>query len=124
VPDTTEDPDASSPSAPLVGLVLVVAVGGMLGSVARYGLVAAFPDLLTTLIINVVGSFLLGVLVARRPDGGWARPFLGTGVLGGFTTFSAFAVQTLEVGWPIAIAYVAATLALGVGAAHVGLRCR
>ena len=103
-------------------LVLLVAVGGVLGSLARFGLVRAFPDLVTTLVINVVGSFALGVLVARRPDGRWSRPFLGTGVLGGFTTFSAFAVQTVDASLSTGIAYVAGTLILGIGAAQVGLR--
>lgn len=108
----------------LPALLLVVAVGGALGSLARYGLVVALPDLWTTLLINVVGAFLLGVLVARRPDGTWSRPFLGTGVLGGFTTFSAFAVQAVEASLPTGIAYVAGTLVLGIAAAELGLRIR
>lgn len=118
------DPDASAPSAPLALLLLVVAAGGVLGSLARWGLVLALPDLLTTLAINVAGAFLLGVLVARRPDGTWSRPFLGTGVLGGFTTFSAFAVQAVDASLPTGIAYVAGTLVLGIAAADLGLRLR
>ncbi len=111
-------------AVPLPALLLVVAVGGALGSLARYGLVVALPDLWTTLSINVMGAFLLGVLVARRPDGTWSRAFLGTGVLGGFTTFSAFAVQAVEASLPTGIAYVAGTLVLGIAAAELGLRFR
>jgi CrcB protein len=121
VPDL--DPDVPpEPAPPLVLLVLLVAAGGVLGSLTRYGLVVAFPSLLTTLAINVTGSFALGVLLARRPDGRWSRPFVGTGVLGGFTTFSAFAVQSVDASLPIGIAYVAGTLVLGIAAAELGLR--
>lgn len=103
-------------------LLLLVALGGALGSLARYWLVEAFPDLVTTFAINVSGSFALAVLVARRPHGRWSRPFLGTGVLGGFTTFSAFAVQTVDASLLTAIAYVTATVALGIAAASLGVR--
>jgi CrcB protein len=121
---TDVDPDTAPVPAPLPALLGAVAVGGMLGALARYGLVLALPDLPATLAINVAGSFLLGVLVARRPDGRWSRPFLGTGVLGGFTTFSALAVQTVDADLPTAVAYLVATLVLGVGAAWLGLRLR
>ena len=101
---------------------LLVAVGGVVGSLARYGLTDALPDLWTTFAINVAGSFLLGVLVARRPPEHWSRPLLGTGVLGGFTTMSALAVQTVDASLPTATAYLAATLVVGIGAAAAGLR--
>jgi CrcB protein len=117
----TPAPDASGP-APLPALLALVSLGGVLGSLARYGLATAAPGLTTTLAINVAGSFALGLLVARRPDGRWSRPFLGTGVLGGFTTFSTFAVQAVDASLPAGSAYVAGTLALGVGAAALGLR--
>jgi CrcB protein len=87
---------------------LAVAVGGALGSVARFwlaGVMAAvtgpqFPW--GTLLINVLGSFVIGLVggmtvaparVAMHPE---VRLFLMTGVCGGFTTFSAFSLQTLE----------------------------
>lgn len=87
---------------------LWIAVGGALGSVARYacsGLVArgigeTFPW--GTLVVNVTGSFLIGFFAAlTSPDGRWlvnptARQFIMFGVLGGFTTFSSFSLQTLE----------------------------
>lgn len=79
---------------------VLVGLGGALGGVARYVLTWAFPEPAggtpwTTWAINVSGSFLLGFLVAgvvgRRRAPAWVRPALGTGVLGGFTTFSAYA---------------------------------
>jgi CrcB protein len=124
------DPDLPPEPAPLVPLLLVVAGGGALGSVARYGIDLALPygrsDLpVATLLINVTGSLLLGLLVAARPHARWMRPFLGTGVLGGFTTFSTFALETdrlLARAPAVAAGYVALSLALGLGAAAVGLR--
>src|SRR6185437_16817588 len=85
-----------------------VAVGGALGSMARFWLTGAMVSLTGprfpwgTLLINVVGSFVIGLVagltlvperVAWHPD---VRIFLMTGVCGGFTTFSAFSLQTLE----------------------------
>jgi CrcB protein len=122
VPPDLSDPDAPVASAPEPLLLLVVAVGGVLGSLGRYGLGVAHPGLVTTLVINVVGSFLLGLLVGLRPHGRWSRPFLGTGVLGGFTTFSTFAAQTVDASFATGIAYAAGTLLLGIGAAALGLR--
>ncbi len=121
-PTADDLPAVGAPSLP--ALVAVVAVGGALGSLARYGLVLAAPHLAMTLAINVVGSFLLAALVARRPQGYWSRPFLGSGVLGGFTTFSAFAVQAVDASLPTGIAYVAGTLVFGLGAAQLGLQVR
>lgn len=83
--------------------LLQVALGGALGASARYltgvGVMRAvgpgFP--FATVIVNVAGSFLMGVLVvalARKGGMDWA-PFLMTGLLGGFTTFSAFSLDTL-----------------------------
>jgi CrcB protein len=117
---------------PLPALLGVVALGGALGSLARYGIAVLLPhgrgDLpVATLLVNVTGCFLLGVLVARRPDAPVLRPFLGTGVLGGFTTFSAFAVESdrlLARSPSVAVLYIALSLALGLGAAALGLRVR
>jgi CrcB protein len=83
----------------LVPVSLAVAAGGVLGAEARYAVSRVITHApsswpWSTLVINLVGSALLGVLVAvlvglrRAPR--LARPFLGTGVLGGFTTFSGF----------------------------------
>lgn len=78
--------------APRVVLA-VVAAGGALGSLARFGLASAFPGAVTTVVVTALGCLLIGVLMeaqARRPRRQrLLRPFLGVGVLGGFTTFSA-----------------------------------
>ena len=88
---------------------LLVAVGGALGSVARFwigGVIGAkwgetFPW--GTVIINITGSFLIGVFfaVTALPDSRWlaspnTRAFLMTGICGGYTTFSSFSLQTLN----------------------------
>jgi CrcB protein len=83
-----------------VTVLLAVAAGGAVGAVLRHLLVVAEPDdngfPWTTLGINVVGAFLLALLPASQ----WVRrhhllpPLLGTGVLGGFTTLSAYSEQT------------------------------
>lgn len=109
-----------------------VAAGGAIGTLLRAGLDAALPHAPTgfaapTLLANVIGAALLGVLVGwaspRVP--GWARAGLGSGVLGAFTTYSAFAVSVVQLGdgrsLAAAIGTVGLTLALGIGAAAGGL---
>jgi CrcB protein len=91
-----------------MGAWIAVAVGGAIGSVGRFWLASAMTVLTGprfpwgTLLINVLGSFVIGLVagytltpgrVAMHPD---IRIFLMTGVCGGFTTFSAFSLQTLE----------------------------
>jgi len=86
---------------------LLIAIGSALGGMARYGVgqlvgerLAPFP--LATLLVNVLGSFLIGVAAAfvsvhAKPAAAqFTREFVMIGVLGGFTTFSAFSLQTLE----------------------------
>lgn len=114
--------------------ILWVALGGAIGSAARYGvnvwsgrlLGAEFPW--HTLIVNVVGCFAMGVLVElmalRLNLGNDARAFLTTGILGGFTTFSAFSLETvrlMEHQPGLAMLYVAASVVLSVGACWLGL---
>jgi CrcB protein len=89
-------------------IVLAVAVGSALGGVARYGLsgvvARAFGETFPwgTLVVNVTGSFLIGVVATLAgPDGRVlvspvARQFWLIGIFGGFTTFSAFSLQTLS----------------------------
>ena len=107
--------------------VIFVAFGGALGTVLRYlvGSVLAFP--MGTLAVNVAGSFAIGlvwVLLAARGLHGWA-PFVMTGVLGGFTTFSAFSLDTLrlvEAGRIMAAGgYVLASVVLSIAACGLGL---
>lgn len=121
-PEVDLDPDVPVASAPWPALFLLVALGGALGSLARYGLAVASPGLGMTLAVNVTGSFALGLLVGLRPHGRWSRPFLGTGVIGGFTTFSTFAVQSVDASLPTGIAYLAGTVVLGIGAAALGMK--
>jgi len=79
----------------------------------------------STLLTNLLGCLALGLLVGARPDARWLRPFVGTGMLGGFTTFSTYAVETdrLVPDRPaVALGYLAATTVGGLAAAAVGLR--
>ena len=109
-------------------VVAYVAVGGAVGVLARAAIVAPIGDAAVvpwvTLAINVAGSLLLGLVVGwldgRHPR---TRAFLGTGVLGGFTTYSAFAVETaLWVSTPaLAVGLAAASVAGGVAGAIGGL---
>jgi CrcB protein len=129
------DPDLPALSGPLhPRLVAAVAFGGVVGALGRYGLGVALPTQagtfpVTTLVINLSGAFLLAVLVGvltRRPGASPVlRPLLGTGVLGGYTTFSTFAVDTdrlVSTGHPAtAVSYLAATLLGGLVATAAGM---
>lgn len=114
---------------------LLVALGGALGSLLRYGFGAwvqglagpGFPY--STLFINALGSFLLGLVVGLSLEGalsGEARLFLAMGVLGGFTTFSTFSYETvllLQDGeWSKALLYVLLSVLLGLSLAFLGYR--
>ena len=109
--------------------LLLVALGGTVGTAARLGLSLALPDgggfPVAVLLANIVGAFLIGVLAARLPAAADLRLLLGTGVLGGFTTYSAFITGTLAL-WTqaplLAFAYAAGSLVLGLAAAALGLR--
>lgn len=147
---TTEGNDVSLITAPLLMTsafapraqketcvdFLLVFVGSGIGGMARHGLGLlsfrwfglGFP--VGTLAINIVGSFLIGILAeywaikSGLPQA--ARLFLITGVIGGFTTFSTFSLETVllwERGRPwLAAVYVTASLALSVGALSGALR--
>lgn len=118
-------------------LVGLVAFGGAVGSAARHGAqvaVGTVDDLpLGTLVVNLVGAFALGLLLelsAGPDDPGHHRRrnlrlFLGTGFLGGFTTYSAFALETerlLAAGdQGVALSYLLATVAGGFAASVLGV---
>jgi len=112
----------------MIPTVLYVALGGALGAALRYGvaLMVAFP--LGTLAVNVAGSFLIGVaftlLAADKGLGGW-QPLIITGILGGFTTFSAFSLDTMRLiadgRISAAMIYAAASVLLSLGACALGL---
>ena len=119
--------DRRSAALPLVA----VFAGGAVGTGLRLAIDTWMPHPpfpVATLLINVAGSFALGLLVARVWPGAslWLRAALGPGLLGSFTTYSAFAVSLVAMGsassWLLAAGYVAATLALGLGAMWAGLR--
>jgi len=109
---------------------LLVGVGGALGSMARYGAYRMWPGggwPVATITVNVLGSFAIGLLymyvAARGPSADNARLFWMTGVLGGFTTYSAFALETVLLGFSWAgAAYVAGTLVGCVLAAVLGMK--
>lgn len=113
---------------------LAVALGGASGSLLRYALglwartaLPGFP--LATLAVNSIGGLCIGLLFAisaSRPDfPDWLRAGLITGVLGGFTTFSAFSLETLLL-WregqaALALANVGLNLLLSLGSCALGL---
>lgn len=117
-----------------------VALGGGLGALARYGLATAFPTTAfpttaghfpwTTFAVNALGCLLIGVLMVLVTEA-WrahplARPFLGVGVLGGFTTFSTYAAEVFELlhrGAPVAaLLYAVGTVLLALLAVTAGIR--
>lgn len=116
-----------------IGLVVA---GGAIGTLARYLLSTAFPNghgvPVTIFVINVAGAFLLGMLLAwlarSGPDHGWRRSVrlgVGTGIMGGFTTYSTFAVGAdgLFTGphvW-VGAAYAVATVVVGAAASLAGI---
>ncbi len=132
-----------------VSALLLVALGGAAGSAARAGVALAMPGspLAATLLVNVVGAFalalLVGVLDGAGPGPGdageearrqrrrqrrrqhRARLLLGTGFCGGFTTYSAVALQSAELigdsALAVAAAYMLGTLLLGTLATAAGL---
>lgn len=93
--------DRSELSAHPAAVLGVIAAGGVIGALARAGAQVAVPHRpgefpWATFAVNVAGCLLIGVLMAMlaaRPAHPLTRPFLGVGVLGGFTTFSAYAVD-------------------------------
>ncbi len=113
--------------------LLQVALGGAIGASGRYLTGVAAVRLMGhgfpwgTLAVNVFGSFLMGVLVVALAYGGGNRaaPFLITGLLGGFTTFSAFSLDAMvlyergQIG--LAGAYVAGSVILSLAAMMLGL---
>ena len=111
---------------------LLAALGGALGALARWGLAEALPSPggwpWATLLVNLTGCLLLGALLAvlatRSPEPSWARPFLGVGVLGGYTTYSTFAVQVVDLvdggALLLAAGYVLVSVVGGIAAVPLG----
>ena len=116
-----------------VPVVVWVALGGALGAMARWAVspwvhVQDFPW--ATLVVNVTGSALIGVLIGWFADAAWfhavGRPLLVVGLLGAFTTFSSFSMDTLALaearGAVIATGYVLANVVGSIGMAWLGFR--
>lgn len=115
-------------------LLAAVACGGAIGATGRYVTSFAISSLITTgfpiatLVVNVIGSFILGMLVEAFAlfwsPGLTVQAFLTFGVLGGFTTFSAFSVDTmllLHRGEPFAaLVYVLTSVVMSLAAAYLG----
>jgi fluoride exporter len=112
---------------------LWVAAGSAIGGVLRYGMSAAVSAALSTrfpwgtFAVNVLGSLAIGMLavwISTRSPAWPAREFLIIGVLGGFTTFSSFSLEVLQLlqagDYRNAAAYIGASLVLCVGAASLG----
>lgn len=116
-------------------LLLLAAAGGALGAGARHLVNVAFGRLLgasfpwQTVFVNVVGSLAMGLLIAAfalRFSGNLdARTFLATGILGGFTTFSAFSLDFANLvergNWGLAAGYAGGSVVLSIAALFVGL---
>jgi fluoride exporter len=130
------DPDLPAPgprSSPLVAAA-VVGAGGAVGALARAGLAERWPHRpdewpWSTLVTNATGAALLGVLLAvlahRYPHDRYARPLLGTGMLGGYTTFSTLSVDAVQLARfdrpVLGLGYVAASIAAILAGALLGL---
>lgn len=115
----------------MIPTVIQVALGGAIGAAARYGVgvalvrPGAFP--IGVLAVNIIGSFLIGLIVVYLGQKmlSHLNPFLMTGILGGFTTFSAFSLEAYtlfergEVGQ--AAIYVIASVVLSIAALIAGI---
>jgi CrcB protein len=110
--------------------VMIVGLGGMIGSILRYVVYlslgnAPFPY--ATMVVNVVGSFIIGAVAAHALKyisfEDW-RLFLATGVCGGFTTFSALSFESLQMFQSgrstMAFSYIISSLTIGILATYVG----
>ena len=111
--------------AGMIRTLLLAALGGALGSAARMGMASVMPWPWATLAVNAVGGLLMGLLAATLTPGSGAALLLMAGVLGGFTTFSAFSLDTLrlvEAGRaPVALVYVGFSVGLALLACWAGL---
>jgi len=143
----SEDPDEAVADAlhvpvrrrPLGGraepsILLAIAIGGGLGTLARYGVSRiihiskdTFPW--ATFVTNLTGAFVIGVfltlLLERFPPTRFPRPFFAIGFLGGFTTFSTMAVETVTLckdGYPVlGIGYLLASVFAGLACCYLGI---
>jgi CrcB protein len=118
----------------MIQTVSLVALGGAIGAACRYltglggiRLLGHHPFPVAILSVNVLGSFLMGMFVvaAAHRDLTWLSPFVMTGLMGGFTTFSAFSLETANLiergALGQAALYIALSVGLSVGGLFLGL---
>lgn len=118
----------------MVKNLLLVAAGGSIGAVLRYWiyfLLKPQPFPYTTLLINIAGSFLLGIIMALSLKENSILPesyklFLATGICGGFTTFSTFSYENIyllqEGKHTLAFIYILGSVVAGISAAWIGFK--
>jgi CrcB protein len=115
-------------------LIIYIAIGGMLGTLARYGMqqwvnrnfIFAFPY--GTFAVNILGCFLIGIVYALSEKGNLLTPewrlFLTTGFCGGFTTFSTFSYESMQLmrdgEYLTMIVYSLASMVIGITAVFFG----
>ncbi len=129
IPQTHSRRDRRAAALPDPRLIAAVFAGGALGSLARAALSETLPHDVTawpwpTFLANLAGAFLLGWAVTRLqdrlPPSTYPRPFLGTGLCGGLTTFSTLQVELVRMldagALGLALGYAAASVVLGFGA--------
>ena len=118
-----------------MGSILIVGAGGAIGSVLRFWVGSRVTEAMgsefawSTLTVNIAGSFLIGFLAfvinTKTPLGELLRLGLIVGVLGGFTTFSAFSAETLTLllsqQWLRAVTYISASVLLFIFSATAGM---
>ena len=118
----------------MIKQILLVGVGGAAGSVTRYvcqvavNTVYTFRFPMATLLVNVAGCFIIGLLYALAERTSILSPqlrlLLGTGFCGGFTTFSTFAFENMDLirtgDLPYFILYALSSLVIGIGAVFAG----
>jgi CrcB protein len=111
--------------------IALVAIGGFFGAMSRFGMsgwikrktATLFP--IATLIINLIGAFLLGVIMGGNFSNDW-RLLLGTGFMGAFTTFSTFKLENIQLHmgkkWDMLILYLCISYTFGILLAFAGMR--
>jgi CrcB protein len=134
-PDVVDRRRRPRPGTPAsMRIVMVVACGGVVGALARYAVDLALPTQSGrfpwgTFVVNITGSAALGILLVlvleHAPRRGLARPLLGTGFLGAYTTFSTLSVESVllirDGHAATALAYVLGSVAAGLTAAGLGV---
>ncbi len=113
--------------------LILVGLGGCIGSMARYLVIYFYKSVnfpTATLLVNVTGSFVIGIIIGlsiKQMDFSedW-KIFLATGICGGFTTFSAFSMENLQLlqqgkyGW--CLFYITVSMVAGIAAAWLGFK--